>query len=320
MSRVIISFFILCFSLLFAQQIEVVDSFGSFGNTNANVSRRAPTIEVSETVFVNPPTLYKKEQKKVRVSTPILKESKKKEETLQKTIKEISVAQKREPKVLGTKKNSTKARLLIIIDDITTQRQINFLKSLPYKVTPSIFPPNRMNMHTPKLAKNLKHFMIHLPLQSDSKAMNRMHKTLFIYDSDKKIKKRVAEIRKLFPSAKYVNNHTGSVFTADYKKSKVLVKALSKEGFVFVDSRTTDHSTIRKIKRELHLRYIKNDIFIDNIQSVSYSLNKLKKAIALAKKRGYAVVIGHPHPTTFEALKRLKPYLQGVQTVYVDEF
>ena len=213
-----------------------------------------------------------------------------------------------------------RAKLLIIIDDVTSKRQIDFLQSLPFKVTPSIFPPSKMSYATPTLAKNLKHYMIHLPLQSKSRVLNKMNKTLFVYDSDAKIKKRVAELRRLFPNAKYVNNHTGSVFTSNYKKSKVLIKELHKQGFIFLDSRTTQYSKIKRINKELHLRYLKNDIYIDNTQSVEYILKQLKKGVTLAKKRGYAVVIGHPHPTTFKALKRLKPYLKDVETVYIDEF
>ncbi len=300
--KIIILLFFFFLIVYANNDIVVVEEFSSELATTANtqiaqkVAKKSSKSIEKKASFIKSKKIEKKE----------FYQNKKKQE--KKVLKKSSVSNKKMPK------------LLIIVDDIRSKKQIEFLKNLPFKVTPSIFPPSKMNMHTPRLAKGLKHFMVHLPLQSSSKKMNKMHKTLFIYDSDKKIQKRVAEIRKLFPNAKYVNNHTGSVFTANYKKSKVLIKALHKQGFVFLDSRTTDHSAIRRVDRELHLRYLKNDIFVDNTQSVAYSLKQLKKGIALAKKRGYAVVIGHPHATTFKALKKLKPFLKGVQTVYIDEF
>jgi len=74
-----------------------------------------------------------------------------------------------------------------------------------------------MNMYSYKLAIGLKHFMVHLPLESHSKQMNKIYKLIRVTDSKKKMEKRIEEIRKLFPNAKYINNHTGSKFTANYK-------------------------------------------------------------------------------------------------------
>ncbi len=301
----------------------------------------------SETKLLNTTNhvLYKNNKEQIREENYFFKNSKnnfkedikniKKKDTNKSNIKSYQKIQKEninshkkvvknKKKKSYSKKNIQKKRkvaiLVIIIDDIKSKKELNFLHSLPFKVTPSIFPPNNMNMYTPRLAKNLKHYMIHLPLQSNSKIMNKMYKTLFVYDNNKKIESRIKRLRKLFPNAKYINNHTGSIFTANYKKSKVLIKAIKKEGFTFIDSRTTKYSKIKQIDKELNLRYIKNDFFIDNKLDANYTLKKLKKAISLAKKRGYAIVIGHPHPTTFKALKRLNLYLKNIKTVYIDEF
>lgn len=216
-------------------------------------------------------------------------------------------------------KSNKRAKLVIIIDDISHKYQINYIKSLPFKVTPSIFPPSRMNMKSYLLARGLKHYMVHLPLQSDSKAMNRMHKTLFVSDSNKKIRARVAQIKRLFPNVRFINNHTGSIFSQNYTKSKVLYKALLDNNITFLDSRTTQKTKFKKIAKEFNRRYYKNDHFIDNKLSTYAILKEIKKGIALAKKRGYAVIIGHPHKQTFKALKLAQKYLKNVDVVYIDE-
>jgi len=301
--RYILTFFLLAFALN-ALEVEIIDSFGyeqeskviNIDNFNTNKSTKKP----------------KPNSIKAALKKPNTKESNKTAKVIKKTLKKPT-----KHTIVKSKKN--KPQLAIIIDDITTKSQIRFLKSLPYHITPSIFPPTKMNMHSHYLARNLKHFMVHLPLESHSRAMNKINKMLFLRDSNAKIRARVKEIRKLFPNAKYLNNHTGSVFSKNYLKCKVLYKALMKNGFIFLDSRTAQKTKFGKIAREFGKKYYKSDVFIDNKLSINYTLSQLKKGIALAKKRGYAVVIGHPHPTTFKALKKATKLFKNINMVYIDE-
>ena len=216
-------------------------------------------------------------------------------------------------------KTAGKPKLVMIIDDVSHPRQLDAIRALPYHITPSIFPPSELSASSHKLARHLKHYMIHLPLESGSKAMNAMQGMLFAHDPKATMQARVDEIRRLFPHARYVNNHTGSVFTANRKAMKQLYGMLRKKGFVFVDSRTTAKSTVRTIARSYGDPYIARDVFIDNTQQVSAILKQLKKAVRIAKKRGYAIAIGHPHKATMKALHQAASILKGVQTVYVDE-
>jgi polysaccharide deacetylase 2 family uncharacterized protein YibQ len=100
---------------------------------------------------------------------------------------------------------------------------------------------------------------------------------------------------------------------------KQLYTMLRKKGFIFVDSRTSAKSVVRKIVRAQGDTYIARDIFIDNTQTRAYVLSQLKKAVKVAKKRGFAIVIGHPHKATMDALRHAGKILKGVQTVYMDE-
>ena len=211
-------------------------------------------------------------------------------------------------------------QLVLIIDDVSQPRQLAAIRALPYHITPSIFPPSKMNRNTPVMAGALKHFMIHLPLESGSAKMNRFTKTLFVDDGPERVRKRVEEIRKLFPGAHYVNNHTGSVFTSNYGAMYHLFGDLKKEGFVFLDSRTTGHSVVRRVAADYHAPYLSRDIFLDNVQNRAAILHQLKRAVRIAKKRGYAIAIGHPHPATLNALRHAGKILEGVETVYFDEF
>ena len=213
---------------------------------------------------------------------------------------------------------SPKPKLAIIIDDVSKQSQMDAIKATGVKLTPSIFPPSELSMTSHRLAKGLKHYMIHLPMESGSKQFNTQYKTLLTSFTNKQVNKRVHELRQLFPNAKYINNHTGSVYTNNYKAMSKLYKSLRKEGFVFVDSRTIGSSKVRKIAHEFGDVYVARDIFIDNIHEISYIHNQLRKAVKMAKKKGYAIAIGHPHKITMEALASANEILKDVEIVYID--
>jgi polysaccharide deacetylase 2 family uncharacterized protein YibQ len=211
-----------------------------------------------------------------------------------------------------------KPKLAIIIDDVSSAKQLKYIISLPIKVTPSIFPPYELSKSNHKLAQGLKHYMIHLPMQS-GKAYDKQYGTLKVTDSKEKMQARVKEIRRLFPTARYVNNHTGSTFTDNYNAMDILYTILRKEGFVFVDSRTTASTKVRKIAHAHGDAYVARDIFIDNKHTVSYIHKQLQKAVKIAKKKGYAIAIGHPHLVTMKALISAQDIFKDVELVYIDE-
>ncbi len=224
------------------------------------------------------------------------------------------------PSTSGMTAGHRKPELVMIIDDVSNRRQLKRVQSLPYHITPSIFPPSKMNVHSNFLARGLKHYMIHLPMQSSSPKMNRFTKTMMVNESREQIAHRIREIRKLFPTAKFVNNHTGSVFTSNYPAMRKAYIELKRNGFVFLDSRTTGRSVVHKITRIYKDPYLSRDVFIDNVQNRKAILAQLNRAVRLAKKRGYAIVIGHPHAATFDALMHAQPILSQIRTVYVDDF
>jgi len=210
-------------------------------------------------------------------------------------------------------------RLVIIIDDVSKKSQLNAIKNTGVKLTPAIFPPSELSMTSHHLARSSRHFMIHLPMESTSKQFNSQYKTLLTHYNKAQIEQRAKELRKLFPNTKYINNHTGSVFTSDERVMTTLYHVLRKEGFIFVDSRTTSSTRVKKIAKSYGDTYVSRDIFIDNEHSVDYIHNQLRKAVGIAKKKGYAIAIGHPHKITMKAIKSAKGIFKDVEIVYIDE-
>ncbi len=219
------------------------------------------------------------------------------------------------PKII---KKPKKPLLVIIIDDVAFKWQVKEIKSIPFKITPSFFPPTKRHPNTSKYAKEFSHYMVHLPMEALH--FNKPEpNTLKVGDNYIKIKSIIDQIKTQFPNAKFINNHTGSKFTANTNSMKLLFKALKKDNLGFVDSKTTPLSKSQKANQIYNIPLYSRNIFLDNIEDINYIQNQLKKAVKIAKKRGYAIAIGHPHKITFEALKKSKNILKNVEVVYIDE-
>ncbi|EPM2977651.1 divergent polysaccharide deacetylase family protein [Campylobacter coli] len=210
------------------------------------------------------------------------------------------------------------ARLAIIIDDMANISQVRALQALKLKLIPSFFPPDKNHIDTPKLALKFDFYMVHLPLAAMNYTKPELD-TLNPSDSEKRIFKKIQQVKKDFKDLKFINNHTGSLFTSDEKAMKKLYKAFEKEELIFVDSKTIASSKAPKVAKALGQIYIQRDVFLDNRDDVAYITNQLIEAVRLAKQKGFAIAIGHPRKNTFKALEQSKDLLKSVELVYLSE-
>jgi uncharacterized protein len=212
----------------------------------------------------------------------------------------------------------TTPKLAIIIDDVSFPWQTRSIKEIPYKVTPSFFPPTKGHPETIRLSHEFEFTMIHLPMESKNYSSPEPD-TLNAVDSIEVIEKRIKQIKAWFPQIIYYNNHTGGSYTADYNAMDRLVKVMKENGLVFVDSRTIGNSKAPEITKKYNMFLYSRDVFLDNSLDKNLIRTQLKEAVAKAKKLGYAIAIGHPHKNTLEVLKESTDLLQGVDLVYLKD-
>lgn len=214
--------------------------------------------------------------------------------------------------------NFKKAKLAIIMDDVSFAHDVKSIKALNMPITMSFLPPSAIHPDSARLASREPLYMVHLPLEAMTFSAEEPI-TLRISDSKETITKRVKEVKSLFPRAYFVNNHTGSRFTSNKRAVKDLIIALNKEGIGFLDSRTTAETKVPEVMASLGKPYIARDLFLDHEANVAYIEGQIKKAIAKAKKHGSAIAIGHPRKETLQALKNSKKALKSVQLVLVNK-
>ena len=244
------------------------------------------------------------------------KEQKKHDITALHEVEDKRVFKQRRVRVVHT--NVKKPKLAIIFDDVSFDSHVKAIKALGLRVTMSFFPPSTIHPKTPKLASREPFYMVHLPMEA-----LHFHKeepfTLRANDSKATIQNQIAKIKKLFPRVGYINNHTGSKFTANYSAVKKLIAVLDANNIQFIDSRTTAQTKLPKLMQELHRPYMARDVFLDHKGDVASIVKQIKEAVKIARRYGSAIAIGHPHVNTIEALAKSKKLLQEVELVYVYE-
>ncbi|MFA7501223.1 MAG: divergent polysaccharide deacetylase family protein [Sulfurimonas sp.] len=216
-------------------------------------------------------------------------------------------------------KSSSKPKLAIIIDDVSVRAQVDAIKSLNLPITMSFLPPSKHRPNSHTLASKESFYMVHLPMEAKSFTKEEPF-TLKVDDSQEIITYRIAEIKKLFPKVKYINNHTGSKFTSDENAVKRLIYALDKQNINFIDSRTIGNTKVPAVMKNYGKKYISRDIFLDHEFDKEYVKGQIKKAVAYAKAHGSAIAIGHPHSNTILAIDESKKLFADVELVLIERF
>jgi len=210
------------------------------------------------------------------------------------------------------------AKLVIIMDDVSYGHDINSIRSVGLPLVMSFLPPSPRHVESAVLARGISGYMVHLPLEAVD-FNDEEQVTLRITDSKETITAQIQKIKKLYPEVRYINNHTGSKFTADEEAMDRLVSVMRENGLIFVDSRTTAQSKAKVINTKYGMRYLGRDVFLDHHDGVENIKKQIREAVKIAKRNGTAIAIGHPRPDTIQALKESKAVLSEVKLVGIDK-
>lgn len=212
------------------------------------------------------------------------------------------------------------AKLVILIDDMGHSLSLNIAAlNLPGALSFAFLPHTS---HSKKLAKiaqaSGKDVLLHAPMENIyNLPLGRGAMTSSMSEADFKstLEKNIAAI----PSLIGVNNHMGSKLTALNLQMRWTMEVVKEKGLFFLDSKTTSKSVAWQQAKNAGIAGLKRDIFLDHDLNLTAINRQYQRAIALAKRRGYAVVIAHPHAITIKFLQQRLGQLkaQNVQLVSV---
>lgn len=121
------------------------------------------------------------------------------------------------------------------------------------------------------------------------------------------------------PGAIGLNNHMGSLLTRDPVRMTWVMETLREDGLYFVDSRTTALSVAAQVARNAAVPVAERDVFLDNRPEARYVEGQFARLLDVARLRGDALGIVHPHAVSVAVLARALPHLadSGVTLVPV---
>ena len=216
-----------------------------------------------------------------------------------------------------------KPHIALIIDDIGDNLRLGLRAvRLPGNVTCAFLPHTTYARQLAVAAhKRSKEVMLHLPMESEEgKALGpggltlNMTRAEFIRTIDSDLK--------AIPYVSGINNHMGSLITQHPGDMLWLMQEINRHGdLFFVDSRTTEFTVAQQVAQEAGVPNLRRNVFLDNDQHPAAIAAQFSRLIALAKHRGSAVAIGHPHPNTLRFLEKQLPHLsdEGIELVSISE-
>ena len=228
------------------------------------------------------------------------------------------------PHVAGTPRpgfGTGPGRVAIIIDDMgSSMQELQTLQSIKLPLTYAVIPSLP---HAKRVADSAHgagaEVMVHMPMEPEGYPQQRLESIgVLVAMDDKEIAERVGGYFRSVPHAVGANNHMGSRFTQHADKMEVVLKVLKEKGVFFVDSRTSPASVGYKTARAMGLKSGTRQVFLDNVQDEAAIGKQLAEVAAIARKKGAAIAICHPHPSTLRALKAYMPELvkSGITFVY----
>lgn len=204
----------------------------------------------------------------------------------------------------GTKQDLPK--IAVVVDDLgPNKRPIQPLLNSAVPLVFSILPHEIHSKWIAETAYERGHEIIgHVPMEAETKK-NLGAGGLYTWMKADEIRRVLEEDIESIPHIIGISNHMGSAFTADKEAMDILMASLKKRKFVFLDSMTTQTSagTVTARKHGVHL--YKRNIFLDNKDDPVYIERQWKKAVTLAKQRGYAIVLAHPKRNTITFLEKI---------------
>jgi len=99
-----------------------------------------------------------------------------------------------------------------------------------------------------------------------------------------------------------VNNHMGSILTSNPKIMNWVMEEISKHNFYFLDSRTSASSVAAKTAESFKIPNLSRDIFLDHKQTRKFIQKQFLTLLDIARKKGTAIAIAHPHKVTIDYL------------------
>jgi polysaccharide deacetylase 2 family uncharacterized protein YibQ len=203
--------------------------------------------------------------------------------------------------------------IVIVIDDMGLDRpRSRHAMDLPAPLTLSFLPYARDLQAQAQAGRAHGHeLMLHLPMEPMSSGVDPGPNALLTTLSDDAIRRRTIAALDSFTGYVAVNNHMGSRFTTWRPGVETVLRQIRARGLAWLDSRTHAESVGGMVATEFGIAHVDRHVFLDDVDAADAVRHQLAETERVARRRGVAIAIGHPHDATIKALAEWLPTLRG---------
>lgn len=101
----------------------------------------------------------------------------------------------------------------------------------------------------------------------------------------------------------------GSKLTENTLIMHWIMEEISQYPYFFLDSKTSASSVAAKVAEKFNIPNLTRDVFLDHKQTRKFIQKQFLKLIKIAREKGTAIAIAHPHKVTIDYLSWALPKL-----------
>ena len=207
---------------------------------------------------------------------------------------------------VSSAKAESQAHISIIIDDLGYQFELGMRAlNLPGAVSYAILPATPNGESLALVAHDRgKDVLLHLPFEAVDRENTDEPGAITLDMSRQAFHETFKAGLASVPHAIGVSNHRGSLLTRHPGHMAWLMEEIAAhDGMFFVDSYTTHESVALQLAAETGVAATRRHVFLDNDRSPGAIALEFDRLVAMARRNGNAVAIGHPYPETLEFLE-----------------
>jgi len=209
-------------------------------------------------------------------------------------------------------------RVALVVDDLgASVSDLQPLEELGVPVTYAVLP---FAEETPQVVSELRQrraeILLHLPMEPKN-GEDPGPGALLQGMTDEELRDKTLAALRAVPGAVGVNNHMGSLLSAEEGPMTAVLGVLAARGLFFLDSRTSAQSVGFEVARRLGIPAAERQVFLDGDPSPTAIRSQFERLLGLARTHGAAIAIGHPHPDTLAVLTAEVPKARALGYEFV---
>lgn len=185
--------------------------------------------------------------------------------------------------------------LVFVFDDAGHNlSQLQPFLELPFPITVAVLPGLEYSAEAAKKVRSCgKEVILHQPMQAIDLKKDPGPGAIYPEMTNEQVYNIVRRNLASIGPVAGLNNHEGSLITANENLMSAVLDVCRAEQIYFLDSRTNSESKARFVAAQRGMRIWERSVFLDNSQSKKEMQAAVRLGMEQAKKDGLAIMIGH---------------------------